>query len=213
MVDELPTLERINGGKVIFNKTFKTNSFERDTFLSRMFGIFSEEIVRIWCLSDASHFTDLGRPTISEVQSDTRGSTLDFTLQSKSSGQIYVVEMKCELQYQSYKYLTLVSHEQLKHHEKNSFQRFLEIAKTPEQFRTTIKGKTVVVSGAILIWGSVTEDGRRSVLENTGIYEVLSVENIIYDLIQNENPEYRSFIEEKREWCNYLLDHLVGNLI
>jgi hypothetical protein len=86
-----------------FQNAFKTNSVERDRFLSRVFGIFSEEIVRIWCRSEISDFTDLGRPTIKEVDSETRGSTLDLTLQSKSSGKIYVAEMKCELQYQNYK--------------------------------------------------------------------------------------------------------------
>ena len=56
----------------------------RDKFLSRMFGIFSEEIVRTWCDNLKSLYEDLGRPTLkNNNNSGGRGWTLDFTLMSR----------------------------------------------------------------------------------------------------------------------------------
>jgi hypothetical protein len=47
-----------------FPMLFRSSSSARDKFLSRLFGIFSEEIVRIWCRAPDAPYEDLGRPTI-----------------------------------------------------------------------------------------------------------------------------------------------------
>ena len=44
-------------------KPFKGKS-ERDKFLSRVFGIFSDRIVEIWCQNPKAPFSNIGRPTI-----------------------------------------------------------------------------------------------------------------------------------------------------
>ena len=78
-------------------KVFKTSLVERDKFLSRVFGIFSEKIVEIWCKSPKGKYKNLGRPTI-KINKDGKGKTLDFALQHKKTGSVYVTEMKCLLQ-------------------------------------------------------------------------------------------------------------------
>jgi len=83
---------------------FKGKS-ERDKFLSRVFGIFSERIVEIWCQNPKAPFSNIGRPTI---YYDEEGNycTLDFLLKDEK-GELFVTEMKCEIEYQRYKFFTL----------------------------------------------------------------------------------------------------------
>ena len=64
----------------------KTNS-KRDKFISRLFGIFSEEIIRIGFRNSVDNqyrLTDIGRPTLylkNELGEKTKEKyTLDFTL-------------------------------------------------------------------------------------------------------------------------------------
>ena len=92
---------------MLFSDLFRSDSSTRDKFLSRLFGIFSEEIVRCWASAPEAPYEDLGRPTVKAPTNESRGYTLDFTFRSKADDAIYIVEMKSELQYQNYKYLIL----------------------------------------------------------------------------------------------------------
>ena len=90
-----------------FNKLLDINSKEekiklRGNFLARVFGIFNEEIIRIWCRSESSPYKDKGRPTIYK-DTNKRGSTLDFTLENTKTNEIYIAEMKCWIAYNNYK--------------------------------------------------------------------------------------------------------------
>ena len=116
---------------VSFERLFHASDKGRDNFLSRVFGIFSEEIVRAWCRAEDCPYCDLGRPSLYE--NGRRVATLDFTLQSKRTGEIFVAEQKCELAFENYKYLQLKSAQDLAHHTSKAFQRFLELAKKPDQ--------------------------------------------------------------------------------
>mgnify|MGYP000523508818 CR=1 FL=1 len=73
----------------------------RGKYLSRVFGIFSEEIVRIWAADPRAPFEDLGRPTL-RVDGEDGYSTLDFTLRSRDTELIFPAELKCEIEYQGY---------------------------------------------------------------------------------------------------------------
>src|SRR6266496_4310513 len=100
---------------------FRSSSSSRDKFLSRLFGIFSEDIVRIWCNDPRSPYENIGRPTIKPAVGG-KGYTLDFALRREQTGAIFISEMKCELEYEGYKYLVLASPSQLKHHKGAAFQ-------------------------------------------------------------------------------------------
>jgi hypothetical protein len=93
-----------------------TENKNRDKFISRFLGIFSENIARIYFSSPYSDYKDLGRPTINKKNMSDRGSTLDFTLENKKTKKIYICEMKCELEFEKYKYLELNDIRQIKHH-------------------------------------------------------------------------------------------------
>jgi hypothetical protein len=89
-----------------FGALFQTRFAKRDKLLARIFGIIGGDIVRIWAGCQAAPYRDVGRPTIRERGSSV-GSTLDFTFEATNEGRLYVAELKCELEYQQYRYLTL----------------------------------------------------------------------------------------------------------
>ncbi len=193
----MPSLESI----------FRSDTPARDKFLSRVFGIFNEEIVRCWCNDAHSPYENLGRPTITNANTGRR-HTLDFTFRSRDSGRVYVGEMKCELEYEGYQYLTLDSPTQLRHHMGGAFKLFLATATSPATYRVNVQGKPQPVDGAILVWGRCTPQGQASVLEEYGLHTVLSVENIVRDLLQWQSQEFKELLATKESWCQYLFNGL-----
>ena len=71
--------------------------------------------------------------------------------------------------------------EQLYHHSKLTFQKILKLANDPDRFNVSVGGKSVGVSGSILVWGRFTEQCRVNVMDKFRLKEVLSAENIIRD--------------------------------
>lgn len=189
---------------------FRTDNSDRDKFLSRVFGIFSEGIARIWFASAGSLYQDRGRPTIYGPSDTPDHSTLDFTLESNATGEVFVAEMKCELEFENYRYLRLESPSQLTHHQGAAFRRFLDVARTPERYHVKTGGKPVKVHGAILVWGATTEAGRRAVMQKAGIHDVLSLEDMINDLVSTGNQEYRDIIQKRADWSHFLSRQLLG---
>ena len=101
----------------------KSGDSPKDNFLARLFGLFSEEIVKIAYKKGrkSAKFTHLGRPTIykrSEHIKGARGDTVDFLLQD-ADGNIFVTEMKCELTFDDYRCLELLDERPIKRHYKN----------------------------------------------------------------------------------------------
>jgi len=194
-----------------FMEFFRSQETKRDNFLARLFSLFSEETIRIWCRDPSSPYEDLGRPTIYKLGESSRGQTLDFTLRSRRNGDLFVAEMKCEITFENYKSMTLVDHSQMERHAAGrAFEMFLDLASAPETYKVMVKGKPVPVAGSVLVWGVVSQQGREDVLARTAIRDVLSVEEAISRLAVNRNPEYLAFVEERRRWCDELFDFLAS---
>ncbi len=179
----------------------------RDKFLARLFGIFSEEIVKIWCESKDALYANLGRPRIF-IPPSKKGYTWDFTLKSRNNGKIYVAEMKCWVEYQNYKFLTLQSVDQLTEFSSPAFDVFLKAAKNPSRCKVKVEGETKPVAGAVLIWGDVSRAGRKSVKKRTGIAGVLSLKEMIDDLVTRGNTSYVDFLNKLNLWCNDFFKNL-----
>ncbi|MGB9825194.1 MAG: hypothetical protein ACPLRU_00855 [Desulfofundulus sp.] len=192
---------------VEFQRIFCTRNPARDKFLSRLFGLFSEEVVRHWCRCPAAPYEDLGRPTL-RARGETRGHTLDFTLRHRETGRVFVAEMKCELEFENYRYLQLTGAWQLKHHQKPAFQKFLRLARDPGAFAVQVGGREVQVSGAILIWGKVTVEGRSAVIAEYAFADVLSVETMVNDLREWKPAGWAEILEQLRHWSEELFDSL-----
>lgn len=192
-----------------FEQVFKTDVPRRDKFLSRLFGLFSEEVVRMWCAHDASPYLDLGRPTLYEPEDPKERSTLDFLLES-GDGRTYVAELKCELEYDNYRYLRLEHPGQLAHHTGRAFRRFLQFAKNPRSLNVRVAGKAHRADGAILVWGAITDEGREAAMKATDLADVLSVEAMLADLNRWKPEGWATLVDERRQWSNALFDYLDG---
>lgn len=98
-----------------FTDFFHGSEPTRDTYVSRLFGLFSEEVVRAWWTCPEAPSTDLGGPTPCDPGL-VRGHTLDFTLRSRDSGKDYAAEPNCELEYDGYRSLVLTHGDRLRRH-------------------------------------------------------------------------------------------------
>ncbi len=81
--------QTVSGGH--FERLFRTQIPARDNFRSRLFGLFSEEIVRAWGRNEQAAYRDIGRPTLWQ---DDRFATLDFTLERRRDGARFVPNRK-----------------------------------------------------------------------------------------------------------------------
>lgn len=182
----------------------------RGKYLSRVFGIFSEEIVRAWASDPRAPYEDLGRPTL-RMLGERAGSTLDFTLRSRSTGKTYVAELKCEIEYQGYRHLVLTDPDQLKHHTKPAFAALLVAAARDVNQRAYIARREIPIDGAILIWGASTPEGRAAVVNSKGFFDVLTLAEIISDLRAWNSEQYRTLLNERRSWTNELYAAFASN--
>jgi len=204
--------------KFYFEETLNKKSDERDKFISRIFGIFSEDIVRCWCKNDKAKYKNVGRLTIytiEEIQKKKRGKTLDFTFDDKS-GKFFVGELKCELEYQNYKFIELNDPEQLKHHDSEAFKRFLGIGENPGEYIVRFidengnkKDITDEVKGSILVWGRINDKTKQN-MQSYKFADILSIEDMINNLLLWDDKEYLKLIETKNEWTVDLMSALVG---
>jgi hypothetical protein len=114
-----------------------------------------------------------------------------------------VVEQKCEIEYNDYRYFTLTGPDQLKHHNKSAFAAFLSAAsgdgEGPRDWN--VGGKSVSVDGAILIWGAVPPEGRAAVIEETGLHDILGLDRIIADCAGWKPDAYCKLVSDRRRWC------------
>jgi hypothetical protein len=116
--------------------------------------------------------------------------------------------MKCWVEYQNYRYLTLYNAEQLDALEGPAFDAFLAVARRPSHCRISIRGEPHVVSGAILIWGDVAESGRTAVQRVYNLTAVLSLREIIDDLVIWDDKNFKAFLKERSGWCQELFHRL-----
>ena len=211
--------------KEFFNKQSNENA-ARDKFLARFMGIFNEEIIRIWCKDKNSEYENIGSPTIrkkkkekSELGTKDIRSTLDFTLRKKKGaekGNIYVAESKCLLQFQKYKHLELDDIkliDRLDKDDKRAFKWLLELCKRPNDFVLNVSSngssKSIKkIDGGILIWASINKDQLDHIKTEKKFHDILSLEDMINDLIRWRNKEYRKFLNEKSNWVNEFISFL-----
>jgi hypothetical protein len=118
--------------------------------------------------------------------------------------------MKCEIEYQNFKYFVLRSADQLGHHRKPAFEAFLAAARTPEQLNISIKREPIEAKGAILVWGAVDPDTKNDIASQMSFHDILAVEDICKDLAEWGNQEYYQLIKQYKNWSNSLFDGLLA---
>lgn len=189
-----------------FESIFKTGDIRRDNFRSRLFGMFSEDIVRFWARGDAPYRALEGRPTIYEGAGY---ATIDFTLERCADGRRFVAEQKAELAWAGYAYLRLDSAKQLDHHRgRPPFEWFLEAARDPTKRLVKTAGKVTPVDGAILVWGAVSAEGRADARAVFGLEDVLSLEEMLADLRARHDPDPAAHVGTLASYASELFDAL-----
>jgi hypothetical protein len=192
---------------VRLEEVFHSQEAGRGAFLSRLFAFFSEEVCRAWCACDAAPYENLGRPTVG-ASGGARGHTLDFTLRDRATGQTYVAEMKCEIQFEQYRYLRLIRPDQLDHHSSPAFRAFLEVATNPGDHAVSVGGAPVAVDGAILVWGCVTPEGVAATKDRYGFADILDVESMLAQLAEWRPAAWADYVETRRRWVDELFHAL-----
>lgn len=187
-----------------------TSDRTRSKFLSRVLGIFSEQIVSIWCEHERSRYDNLGRPRLTSSDG-TQSHILDFTLKDRKTSRTYVSEMKCEIEFLNFKFFVLKDASQLDHHEKPAFQAFLKAAYPNNQQATFVKGAEVRTDGAILVWGAVDPVGKTDVMKKMGFHDVLSLEDICEDLNEWGCQRFVEFVGKRQQWTDRLYAGLLGS--
>jgi len=185
-------------------EVFQDGPFQKGSYLSRIIGIFNEEIIRIWAQDQRSSYDILEkRPTLYE---EGKPYTLDFLL--VQNGHAFVSEMKCEIQYQKYRFWKLTDPDQLDHHKnKKAFELFLRLSQDPSSVLVKAGGE-IEVRGTVLVWGSASIDGIEAVKEHYGFSDVLTLEGCINDLVSWNNENYLRLLTEREEWSASLFSAL-----
>lgn len=192
-----------------FESIFRSSFPARDKFLARLFGLFSEEVVRAWCSHPSATYENLGRPTLRGTSDGDRPDTIDFTFRCRESGRMYVGELKCELELENYRYLRLSSPEQIRHHHASrAFGRFLEASRNPAGARVFVKTKPVEIAGGILVWGATTPVGCELARKTYGFVDVLSIEAMLLDLAAWRPDAWTERMRGYRTWAMELFDFI-----
>lgn len=181
----------------------------RGKILSRLFGIFNEELVRFWAADERSPYRDIGRPTIFNA-GDVKGRTLDFTFEDRATRKRFVVEMKCEIEFQDYRFMTLREPGQLNHHKKPAFDLFRSLARDPQCCRVHVHRQPIDVAGAILVWGDVTEAGRSATIAACGFHDIVGMNRILEDLWLWQPKPFVAFLQSLSNSSTDLFEFLSG---
>jgi len=135
---------------------------------------------------------------------------LDFLLKDKK-GELFVTEMKCEIEYQRYKFFTLSDPEQIVHHNKNAFRKFLQLGQNPNQYTVKVKGEEKpCIKGIALIWGRVDQEKKHLISSEYNISHILCLEAITNDLLNWNDSNYKNLIEDRMTWMEELFNGLVN---
>lgn len=203
----------------LLERVFRTGGYDRDNFLSRLFGLFNEHVVLEWCQCPEAEYENLGRPTLRKPD-ERRGCTLDFTLKRRrgpGQGSVFVAEMKCWPAYENYRYLRLTDAAILERGRgEEAFERFLALAAEPTAFAVEVRKdehtvRTPAPSGAVLVWSAITPEGREATMARYRLADVLSVEAMLNDLRTWECASWRQYVKKLQGWSLSLFDFLDGS--
>ncbi|MTH66747.1 hypothetical protein [Paracoccus shanxieyensis] len=123
---------------------------------------------------------------------------------------MFVSEMKCEIEFQNFKFFTLDGIAHLDHHTKPAFFELLKCTKPEPEDYCVVKGNKLRYDGAVLIWGTVDPDARQTVMLEKGFHDILGIDDICRDLAEWSCPKYQAFLDQRRAWCDQLFNGLSG---
>lgn len=195
----------------IFNDTLNT---KQANFLSRIIGIFSEDVVRFWLENKKCKYNFLGRPQV-WTENDSKKYSLDYLLQDKKTKKCYIAEQKCFFGFKDGKLKKISEAETFsivfdkwsneKRNHTVAWARFIEFN---NDSHVSIKNKKCDVSGKILVWASCDKKAKKDFQKKHNIFDVVSFEQVIRDLNKWEDRKYLGFLKDRKKWINQLFNSL-----
>ncbi|MBZ0300202.1 MAG: hypothetical protein K8J31_10690 [Anaerolineae bacterium] len=181
-----------------FNSLFHPTDPDRSRFLNGLFNLFARDVIRCWTTDPQCAYTNLGKPTLRQTGA-ARGSPLDFAFQERRKQQVFAVVMlsdpldntplKDPAQIEAFR-------------STRTFAAFLEAAQKPADFTLGIGSSEYPAAGSILIWSSFESKKTRAVIRKTYAFQdVLSLEDIVRDLIQWQNRDFQMLLDRRAAWC------------
>lgn len=199
-----------------FKNLFTNSSETRNNFLARVFGVFSEEIVKFWLANENCPYLSCGRPTIFD-SNNKKVALLDFTIRSKNDNKLFIVEQKNLIAFKKGT-LRFMSNDEA--FNKNFLKWSRDKAKQTvawnlflnplTEYQVKVKGEEIVNFGKILIWPSFDENKKNSMISQLAIDEILSLEIIHAQLITWKDPKYQDWINARIRWTEELFDQLTS---
>ena len=175
-------------------------------FKSRIFGIFSEEIVRIWLKNPKCKYDDLGRPTLYDLNIQ-KLAQLDFTLRNKKTKKLFIAEQKCFYGYRKGRMETISNSDvfiknfeswsKMKMKQTKAWECFVNF--NQKKYHIKINKEEKIIDGRILIWAKYDEAGKKRMLDDLKLNEIISIEEVIKDLIRWGDKDYIDFIQKKKK--------------
>ncbi len=181
-----------------FDGLFPPADPERSRFLDGLFSLFAREVVHCWATDDHAPFVDLGKPILRQP-GGARGSPLDFAFQERRRKHAYGVVLYCDPTgdgpLKDASQITALS-------ATRTFAAFLDAAAQPSAYSLSVGGADHPLVGSILIWSSLESKKTRATIRKTyAFHDILSVEDIIRDLIEWRNRDYQMLLDRRAAWC------------
>lgn len=181
-----------------FDGLFQLHDPERSRFLDGLFSLFAREVVHCWATDDHAAYADLGKPTLKQM-GGARGSPLDFAFQEKRRKHTFGVVLYCDPTgdgaLKDANQITALG-------ATRTFAAFLDAAAQPSAYSLTVGGADYPLVGSILIWSSLESKKTRAVIRKTyAFHDILSVEDMIRDLIEWKNRDYQMLLDRRAAWC------------
>jgi hypothetical protein len=182
-----------------FHALFHPQDPERSRFLNGLFSLFARDIIRCWSSDKNAPYTNLGKPTLRQGRAS-RGHPLDFAFEESRRKQVYAVIMYCDpLDDTPLKDAAQI--DQLR--STRTFAAFLEAAQNPAPYTLAVGSADYPAAGSILIWGTLESKKARAVLRKTyAFHDILSLENIIADLLLWQNRDFQMLLDRRMLWCH-----------
>ena len=183
-----------------FDSLFQSPNPERNHFTISVFNLFSQEIVECWVQDSHSPFTDRGKGSLRKSGAS-RGIGLDLAVEYRK--QVYGMLLRCDLEADK----PLTNPAQIVQDTK-SFKLLLDAAATPTKYTVLIDSKKHDLGGVILVWSSVDEKAVRAARRQYALADILSLEQIISDLIAWGNRDFQMLLDRRVAWSHDLFKAL-----
>jgi hypothetical protein len=88
---------------------------------------------------------------------------------------------------------------------------FLEIAKEPSLYPVYVNKERTSIAGSVLIWSRVDQNSSERIKAETGLADLISLEQVICRLAQARNQDFINFVREREAWANELFQALADD--